>query len=106
MRVARMLLYGRVAGTLTELESGGSTFAYTSEWLAAPDAEPISLTLPLPADPWVSRSVHPFFETLLPEGWLLDLSTTRLKVAKDDVFGLLLVLCRNCIGAVSIQPAP
>ena len=42
-----------------------------ADWLARPDAVPVSLTLPLRPEPYDSRSLHPFFENLLPEGWLI-----------------------------------
>ncbi len=102
MRRAIVRLDGVRVGTLVELDGGGSRFAYDDAWVRAPDAVPVSLTLPLSDQPRDSRTLHPFFENLLPEGWLLELSTARLNLSKDDVFGLLLALCRDCVGAVEI----
>ena len=53
----------------------------------------------------MSEGLHPYFENLLPEGWLLELATKKLKIAKDDAFGLLLATCADCVGAVEIVPA-
>lgn len=103
-RIARVQLDGVLAGSLIEDEDG-CIFQYDESWLASADAVPISLTLPLRSEPYRSRHLHPFFENLLPEGWLLDLSTARLKIARDDAFGLLLATCRDCVGAVEILPA-
>jgi serine/threonine-protein kinase HipA len=89
---------------MEELEGGGTRFTYSSEWLERADAVPISLTLPLRAEPYESHGLHPFFENLLPEGWLLELSCKKLKIAKDDAFGLLLALGGDCVGAVEIAP--
>ena len=100
-RRALVRLDGQVVGRLTETAEGVA-FAYEAEWLQRPDAEPVSLTLPLQAEPYRCRSVHPFFENLLPEGWLLEISVTKLKIPKDDVFGLLLATCADCIGKVEI----
>ena len=97
-------LDGERVGTLQELEVGIG-FTYDDAWLARADAEPVSLTLPLRAEPYNSRSIHPFFENLLPEGWLLEIATSRLKIPKDDAFGLLLAVCADCVGAVEIYPA-
>jgi HipA-like protein len=36
-------------------------------------------TPPLRSEPYESRGLHPFFENLLPEAWLLELSTAKLK---------------------------
>lgn len=80
-------------------------FRYDPAWLAHPEAQPVSLTLPLREEPYASVTLHPFFLGLLPEGWLLEVSLAQLKLSKDDVFGLVLALCRDCIGAVRVEPA-
>lgn len=103
-RQAIVRLDGQRVGAL--LESGKQvTFQYDAEWLANRAAVPISVTLSLRAEPYVSDGLHPFFENLLPEGWLLELATKKLKIAKDDAFGLLLATCADCVGAVEILPA-
>jgi len=38
------------------------------------DAQPVSLTLPLQAEAFVSPVLFPFFDGLIPEGWLLSRS--------------------------------
>lgn len=102
-RHAIVRLDGQRVGTLTE-RGKEVTFAYDAEWLARRDAVPVSLTLPLREKPYVSEGLHPFFENLLPEGWLLELATKKLKISKDDAFGLLAATCADCIGAVEIVP--
>lgn len=101
-RIGQVKLSGRLVGTIEE-DDGQIIFTYLSEWLAQPDAVPISLTLPLRPEPHLSQGLHPFFENLLPEGWLLDVTTKKLKISKDDPFGLLLATCRDCAGAVEIE---
>ena len=102
-RQAIVRLDGQPVGIL--LEAGRQiTFRYDAEWLANSKAVPVSLTLPLTDKPYVTDGLHPFFENLLPEGWLLDLTTTSLKISKDDAFGLLIATCSDCIGAVEILP--
>jgi HipA-like protein len=102
-RSGNVSIDGHPAGRLEEL---GDTirFVYDAAWLARPDAVPISLTLPLRPEPYETRGLHPFFENLLPEGWLLELATSKLKIPKDDAFGLLLATCADCVGAVEIVP--
>lgn len=90
-------------GTITETPDG-MEFRYDPEWLSDESAHAISLTLPLRAEPYASRGLHPYFAGLLPEGWLFDISISTLKLAADDGFGLLLALCRDCVGDVSIEP--
>ena len=61
-----------------------------------------AVTLPVRTEPYESPGLHPFFENLLPEGWLLDIALAELKLARGDAFGMLLALCRDCVGAVRI----
>jgi serine/threonine-protein kinase HipA len=97
-------LDGVRVGILEETEHV-TWFTYDASWRSSLDAIPVSLTLPLREAPYESRGLHPFFENLLPEGWLLELSTSKLKISKDDAFGLLLATCADCVGAVEIIPA-
>jgi len=91
-------------GTIEEVDEGRRIrFTYLPEWLSRADARPISLTLPLQSEPYDSETLHPFFANLLPEGWLLNVSTRRLKISADDPFGLLLATCADCIGAVEVE---
>ncbi len=94
-------LDGHRVGVIEETGTG-SRFTYDAAWLARPDAVPVSVTLPLRPESYESRGLLPFFENLLPEGWLLELSTAKLKIPKDDAFGLLLATCADCVGAVEV----
>ncbi len=103
MRRARVLLYGIEAGTLEETDEG-ARFTYSESWLARPGAVPVSVTLPLREEPFeVRRGVHPFFENLLPEGWLLNLNLRSLHISPDDIFGMVLEFCRDCVGAAQVE---
>ena len=101
-RRGNVSLAGARAGVIEETEAG-TRFTYDAEWLARPDRLPISLTFPLRVEPYEHPGLHPFFENLLPEGWLLEISTAKLKIPKDDAFGLLLATCADCVGAVEIR---
>ena len=103
-RRAIVRIDGQPVGTLTET-GRHVEFRYDESWVAQPAAVPISVTLPVRQEPYVTDGLHPFFENLLPEGWLLELATKKLKISKDDAFGLLLATCADCIGAVEILPA-
>lgn len=102
-RKGTVLISGQPVGTIEEI--GDETrFNYSPEWLARPDAVPVSLTMPLRSEPYVSQGLHPFFDNLLPEGWLLDVYSRTLKISKQDSFALLLATCGDCVGAVEIEP--
>lgn len=105
MRQAEVHMHDQVAGLLKQDEQG-YTFAYTPDYLAWAAAEPVSLTLPLRKQPYVERVLFPFFDGLIPEGWLLDVAERNWKLNVRDRMGLLLACCRDCIGAVSIHPLP
>ncbi|WP_437299044.1 HipA N-terminal domain-containing protein [Sorangium sp. So ce426] len=96
-------LDGTRAGVIEEIP-GGSRFTYDRAYLARPDAIPLSPTLPLRPEPYESRGLHPFFENLLPEGWLLDQTCRKLGLDRTDAFGLMLATCADCAGAVEIVP--
>jgi serine/threonine-protein kinase HipA len=103
-RRAIVRIDGQRVGTLSE-EGRQITFRYDAEWVANPNAVAVSMTLPVTDAPYVTEGLHPFFENLLPEGWLLELATKKLKISKDDAFGLLIATCADCVGAVEIVPA-
>lgn len=105
-RVGIVSVDGERAGVIRELDGGRETeFRYDEAWLARVDAVAISRTIPLSTAPIASRGLHPFFDNLLPEGWLLGLSLDKLKIAPDDAFGLLLAVCADCVGAVEVRDA-
>jgi HipA-like protein len=102
-RKGTVKLSGQAVGVIEETGSE-IRFAYSADWLKKPDAVPVSLTLPLREEPYLSKELHPFFENLLPEGWLLTVVSKKLKISEADAFGLLLATCSDCIGAVEIEP--
>lgn len=103
MKSATIYLYDRKAGILTEDETG-FTFEYDTDYLNAEDAESVSLTLPLTEQAYHSPVLFPFFDGLIPEGWLLDIAEKSWKINQRDRMSLLLACCKDCIGAVSVVP--
>ncbi len=101
MKTALVYLYDRLAGRLTEDENG-YTFKYDEDFLASDEAEAVSLTLPLTSEAYHDTVLFPFFDGLIPEGWLLDIAEKSWKINQRDRMSLLLACCKDCIGAVSI----
>lgn len=93
--------HGIKAGILQKTEEG-FCFQYLPEYLSRAEAEAVSLTLPLRAESYESKKMFPYFMGLIPEGWLLDLTSRTLKIDPENVFDLLLRCCKDCIGATSI----
>lgn len=90
------------AAILEETDSG-YRLTYENEYLALTDAEPVSLTLPLQKEPYESNILFPFFDGLIPEGWLLEVVEDTWKVNPKDRMGLLLVSCKDTIGNISVR---
>ena len=90
------------AGVIAETDEG-YTFSYETEYLQRDDAVAVSLTMPLCDTEYISAILFPFFDGLIPEGWLLNVVSRNWKLDRNDRFGLLLSACRDCIGDVSIR---
>ena len=103
MRQAEIYRKEKLAGILTE-DGGEYSFCYNETYLAREDAQPISLTLPLQTEAFVSPVLFPFFDGLIPEGWLLDVALRNTDISILDRMSLLLLCCKECIGSVSVVP--
>ena len=103
MKQAKVFISNTLAGILTEDEAGYE-FMYLPEYLASDSAIPASLTLPLSDKPYRDKVLFPFFDGLIPEGWLLDIAEQSWKISARDRFSLLLACCKDCIGNVSVTP--
>ncbi|MDP4208164.1 MAG: HipA N-terminal domain-containing protein [Bacteroidota bacterium] len=101
MRKAEIRIHDIRAGWLMQDEEGYH-FTYEDNYLEDPNAEPVSLTLPLRIATYNNKVLFPFFDGLIPEGWLLDIAEKNWKLNPRDRMGLLLTCCKDCIGAVSV----
>jgi len=106
MRKARICYNNTLAGILTETSDGEYIFRYDEDYVANYPNQFITFTMPVTARPYKDNRLFPFFEGLIPEGWLLDIATKNWKINPNDRMGLLLACCKNCIGAVSVVPIP
>src|SRR5271170_606319 len=104
MSVHRAEVYYRDkrAGELSKTDKGFE-FAYDGAYLSDPVARQISLSMPLRSEKYESKSLLPFFDGMLPEGWLLDLICASAKIDKNDKFRLILHTGQDPIGAVSLK---
>lgn len=96
----------QLAGLIEKKEDGSFSFAYKEK------AADVSWTLPRKNEDYNSEDLFPFFDGLIPEGWLLNLTQKNWKIPKNDRMTLLLTTCQDCIGAAHVlgvappQPAP
>ncbi len=98
-------LYGtRVA--LIAQERGRLRLTYTDEALAryALGVPLLSLSLPLTSERYGHGLVRPLLDGLLPEGEPRQIIANDLGLLRDDTYGLIRALGRDCAGAIVIQP--
>jgi serine/threonine-protein kinase HipA len=92
------------AGILKELETGEYEFVYDDDYIKHYPDLFITFQMPVTAQHYISKQLFPFFDGLIPEGWLLNIASETWKINKNDRMGLLLACCQNTIGAVSVHP--
>lgn len=98
-----LVFYKKIlAGELEKTIAGNFIFKYDEKYLISNNPS-ISLTLPKAEKEFESDSLFPFFDGLIPEGWLLNLASKELRLNPlSDRFELLVNLCHDTIGAVHI----
>jgi serine/threonine-protein kinase HipA len=106
MRRAEIYYKEILAGILIETNEGDYTFKYDDAYMKNYPQQFITFTMPVKETAYMDKRLFPFFEGLIPEGWLLDIATKSWKINQNDRMGLLLACCHNCIGAVSVKPIP
>ena len=76
MRTADIYVFGKLAGALTENDDGKFSFLYDEQYQNDSSAVAVSCTMPLRSEAYVSDALFPFFDGLIPEGWLLDIAAS------------------------------
>lgn len=104
MRQGKVYYKDHLAGIITETNEGDYVFQYDENYLREHSKDFITFTMPVTEKPYIDKRLFPFFEGLIPEGWLLDIASKTWKINPNDRMGLLLACCQNCIGAVSVVP--
>ncbi|MEP6845729.1 MAG: HipA N-terminal domain-containing protein [Panacibacter sp.] len=103
MKKAEIKIHNDTAGWLTQDENGYH-FIYDAAYLTRENPQPVSLTLSIQEAPFTNKVLFPFFDGLIPEGWLLAIAEKNWKLNPRDRMGLLMTCCKDCIGAVSVYP--
>ena len=102
MRQGKVYYNNDLAGIITETDDGEYLFAYDIDYIRRFPEQAITFTMPVSEKIYRSNRLFPFFEGLIPEGWLLEIASKSWKLNPNDRMGLLLACCKNCIGAVSL----
>ncbi len=104
MRRAIVKYNNELAGVLTEQDNGEYIFLYDENYILQYPHQFITFQMPVTNQPFSNKRLFPFFDGLIPEGWLLNIAAESWKINKNDRMGLLLACCQNSIGAVSVHP--
>lgn len=101
----RVFLHDSEVGLLLKDPSGAISFKYADSWLAKENAVPVSLSLPLRADPFRGAPVLAVFENLLPDAEHLKRAVAEKVGAQGtDAYSLLSSIGRDCVGALQFIP--
>jgi serine/threonine-protein kinase HipA len=99
-----VIKYGDInAGLLQETDNGEYIFSYYEDYIKTYPQQFIIFQMPVNEHLYRSRRLFSFFDGLIPEGWLLDITIESWRVNRNDRMGLLLAVGKNCIGAVSVH---
>lgn len=102
-RKAKIYVSGILAGVLEELaDDQGFCFFYEPAYLG----NPVSLTMPVSQKEYRFKYFPPFFEGLLPEGFMLEGLLQSRKIDRRDFFSQLLAVGADTVGAVTIEAMP
>ena len=99
--------YGHnLVGTLVKAADGGIGFSYAPTWLSNEEAFPVASILPLVQGAQRGDLVFAALDNLLPDadGELRAKIAERVAAPDKDVFSLLSVLGRDCVGALQFLP--
>lgn len=92
---------GLIMGTVTQVKGGRLTFLYSDEWLASPNAYPLSVSIPLTPGQQGQRKIETFLWGLLPDNEIvLSQWARKFHVSPRNVFGLVANVGEDCAGAV------
>ena len=104
-------LYGELIGTITDVGSDRSLFAFTEEYIADKNRPILSLGFKDSLGELITefktyqKKLMPFFSNLLPEEAMRKYLSERAGVNPEREFFILWVLGQDLPGAISVEPA-
>jgi len=104
MRQGNVFYKDHLAGVITETNEGEYVFQYDDQYVKDFPDKFITFTMPVTSQPYIDKRLFPFFDGLIPEGWLLDVALRNTDISILDRMSLLLTCCKDCIGAISVVP--
>lgn len=99
MRQAQVFQREVLAGVLEELNGGRYRFTYEEGY----SGDPVSLTMPSTQRVYEFDGFPPLFDGLLPEGHQLEALLRQSKIDRNDLFGQLIAVGEDVVGALVIR---
>ncbi|MCC5968168.1 MAG: type II toxin-antitoxin system HipA family toxin [Natronohydrobacter sp.] len=96
---------GLAVGQVDVTADGSLSLQYAERWLQTTGAFPLSVTMPLRADPYPSDVISPWLANLLPEEEQLQVLTRSLGLDQADVLAVLAEIGGDTAGALSFGAA-
>ena len=96
---------GLAVGQVDVAADGSLSLRYADRWLQTAGAFPLSVTMPLRADPYPSDVISPWLANLLPEEDQLKVLTRSLGLDQADVLAVLAEIGGDTAGALSFGVA-
>ena len=99
MRKAIVYVHTDRAGVLTEISPTEYYFEYDDNY----KGDSVSLTMPTSQRKYSYNSFPPFFDGLLPEGFMLEGLLKDTSIAPNDYFSQLLAVGGNLVGTITVK---
>src|SRR5580658_8220234 len=100
MKRANVLVNGCLAGELQEIKKGKNyRFVYFDSYKGLP----VSLEMPISQSVYEFDHFPPFFEGLLPEGFMLDGLLRQAKIDRNDLMSQIIAVGRDLVGNVTVE---
>lgn len=99
MRKAIVYVHNNRAGVLTEISSTEYYFEYDDNY----KGDSVSLTMPVSQKKYSYNSFPPFFDGLLPEGFMLEGLLNNTSIKPNDYFSQLLAVGGNLVGTITVK---
>lgn len=98
-------LHHDLAGQLIQDEHGQMVFDYAASWLENPVAIPLSHSLPLRKERFITHECRGFFAGILPEQDKREIIAKNLGISARNDFAMLESIGGECAGAITFLPA-
>ena len=100
MKKAKVFVHGTFAGILEEVEANK---AYNFSYLDNYTGLQVSLTMPTNKKIYSFDTFPPFFDGLLPEGFLLEGLLKTNKIDRNDCFSQLIAIGSDMVGCITVE---